>query len=214
MDVPHWPYWRQNARDGVQIWYTDMPERPFVAPDADERVERAITEMGDLAKRLSPRGEKPLALLEIAPDLRLVQLERVPEQALSWYQDPETLWMIDGRRDPYTTERLAQMYSWLSEHGELWFIEVMAREGWRVVGDVTLCPDDLPVVIGEKGLRGRHIGRRVVAALCERARELGRDEVRVAEIYDWNEPSQRCFAAAGFSPYERTERGSRWRRAL
>lgn len=54
----------------------------------------------------------------------------------------------------------------------------------------------------------------MVAALCERARELGRDEVRVAEIYDWNEPSQRCFAAAGFSPYERTEHGSRWRRAL
>lgn len=63
---------------------------------------------------------------------------------------------------------------------------------------------------GEKPLRGR----RVVAALCERARELRRSEVRVAEVYDWNETSQRCFAAAGFSPYERTERGSRWRRAL
>lgn len=59
MDVPHWPYWRQNAQGGVQIWYTDMPERPFVAPDADERVERATTEMRDLVKKLAVRRESP-----------------------------------------------------------------------------------------------------------------------------------------------------------
>lgn len=156
-------------------------------------------------------------VLDIDPDLRLFRLDEPPAEALSWYQDPETLWMVDGKREPYTAELLRQMYDWLAEHGELWYIEVRderAADGWRPVGDVTLWPDDLPIVIGEKDMRGRHVGRRVVEALCERARALGWDEVRVGEIYDWNVASQRCFAAAGFSPYERTERGARWRRAL
>ncbi|HBO61710.1 MAG TPA: hypothetical protein DD645_03355 [Olsenella sp.] len=109
------------------------------------------------------------------------------------------------------------MYGWLAARGELWFIEVRdedATSGWHAVGDVTLCPSDLPIVIGEKDLRARHVGRRVIGALCERARELGWSEVRVDEIYDWNVASQRCFSAVGFEPYERTDRGARWRRGL
>lgn len=153
-------------------------------------------------------------MLEIASDLRLVQPEHIPGQALSWYQDPDTLWMVDGKREPYTSERLVQMYQWLAEHGGLWFVEINDGRGWRAVGDVTLCPDDLPIVIGEKDLRGRHMGRRVIEALCERAQDLGWREVRVKEIYDWNEASQRCFSAAGFTPYEQTDRGRRWRRNL
>ena len=156
-------------------------------------------------------------VLEIAPDLRLVRLERVPDQALCWYQDPDTVWLVDGVREPYTPEHLRQMYDWLAAHGELWFIEV--RDGtdgpWHAVGDATLCRegDNLPIVVGERGLRGRGIGRRVVATLCERARRLGWEELAV-EIYDWNEGSRRCFAAAGFAPAERTARGRIWRRAL
>lgn len=124
------------------------------------------------------------------------------------------LWMVDGKRDPYTPGRLEQMYSWLANRGELWFIEVRDGGDWRAVGDVTLCRDDLPIVIGEYGLRGRHVGRRVVEALCERARRLGWKEVLVDEIYDWNEASRQCFSAAGFEPYEKTDHGSRWRRIL
>lgn len=156
-------------------------------------------------------------VLNIDPDLRLVRLDAPPAEALSWYQDPETLWMVDGKREPYTPERLARMYDWLSEHGELWYIEVRdegAESGWRTVGDVTLCSNDLPIVIGEKDLRSLHVGRRVVEALCGRARDLGWHEVLVGEIYDWNVASQRCFSAAGFEPYERTDHGARWRRAL
>ena len=89
-----------------------------------------------------------------------------------------------------------------------------AESGWRAVGDVTLCPGDLPIVIGEKDQRSRHVGRRVIEALCERARSLGWREVLVGEIYDWNVASQRCFSAAGFEPYERTDRGARWSRRL
>ena len=156
-------------------------------------------------------------VLNIASDLRLVRLDAPPVEALSWYQDPETLWMVDGKCEPYTPERLTRMYDWLAERGELWFIEVRSEDagsGWRAVGDVTLCPGDLPIVIGEKSQRGRHVGRRVIEALCERACGLGWRDVLVGEIYDWNVASQRCFSAAGFEPYERTDRGARWRRRL
>ena len=125
--------------------------------------------------------------------------------------------MVDGKREPYTPERLARMYEWLAERGEPWFIEVRdegTEGGWRAVGDVMLCPGDLPIVIGEKDQRSHHVGRRVIEALCERARELGWREVLVDEIYSWNVASQRCFSAAGFEPYERTDRGARWRREL
>ena len=107
------------------------------------------------------------SVLDISSDLRLVRLDAPPAAALSWYQDPETLWMVDGKREPYTPERLARMYDWLAERGELWFIEVRDEGtgvGWRPVGDVTLCPSDLPIVIGEKDQRARHVGRRVIGA--------------------------------------------------
>lgn len=101
------------------------------------------------------------SVLDIASDLRLIRRGTPPAEALSWYQDAETLWMVDGKREPYTPERLARMYDWLSERGELWFIEVRdkgAESGWRAVGDVTLCSGDLPVVIGEKDLRSHMSG--------------------------------------------------------
>ena len=60
-------------------------------------------------------------VLDIDPDLRLVQLDAPPVEALSWYQDPETLWMVDGKREPYTPERLAQL---LTQAG---FLDVTVR---------------------------------------------------------------------------------------
>ena len=51
------------------------------------------------------------SVLDIDPDLRLVRLNAPLVEVLSWYQDPETLWMVDGKREPYTPERLARMDS-------------------------------------------------------------------------------------------------------
>ena len=39
-------------------------------------------------------------------------------------------------------------------------------------------------------------------------------EIFVREIYDWNLPSRRCFRSVGFLPYQRTENGWSYRRAL
>lgn len=82
------------------------------------------------------------------------------------------------------------------------------------IGDVTLCRDDMPIVIGEKACRGQGIGGKVVAALVRRAEQLGWKTVRVREIYAYNVGSRRCFARAGFCAYQKTDKGDRWRLEL
>ena len=121
---------------------------------------------------------------------------------------------MDGKREPYTMERLEGMYRWLDERGELYFIELLRGGEFVPVGDVTFWQEDMPIVIGERAERGRGIGRRVVAALCERARSLGWSELFVEEIYDWNTASQKCFEAAGFEKYKKTARGWAYKKAL
>ena len=68
----------------------------------------------------------------------------------------------------------------------------------------------MPIVIGDQTMRGRHIGGKVVHALIQRAKELGYDCIYVDEIYEYNTGSRRCFEAAEFQVYEKTEKGKRY----
>lgn len=147
-------------------------------------------------------------LIEIDAELRLRRFGGSLDFALGWYQDGDTLYLVDGKREPYTMERLEGMYRYLDARGELYFIELLRDGEFVPIGDVTFSHEDIPIVIGDPTLRGRGIGRRVVLALCSRARRLGWSELRVGEIYDWNAASRRCFEAAGFEPYKKTARGS------
>ena len=149
-------------------------------------------------------------LIPICDDLRLRRFDGNYDIALPWYQDAETLRLVDGKEDPYTPARIKRMYDYLGEHGELYWIEVWTENGFRPSGDVTLWQEDMPIVIGERAYRGKGIGRKVVAALCRRARELGYGKIYVDEIYDFNTGSRRCFESMGFVPYEKTERGTRY----
>lgn len=146
-------------------------------------------------------------LLPAAAGLRLRKYGGVHDFALSWYQDPETVWLVDGDRDVYTPEKLNKMYAHQDTHGELYFIEALENGLWRPVGDVCLSPDDFAIVIGEKTYRARGVGRAVVSALIERARSLGWKRVRVGDIYDFNAGSRRLFASLGFREEARTEKG-------
>jgi len=123
--------------------------------------------------------------------------------ALKWYQDEETVYMVDGKTTPYDEVRLKRMYSYLGERGELYFIMLNGKP----IGDVTFSPDDMPIVIGDKACRGKGIGKRVIAALIARGKDLGYKQLRVREIYSWNERSQKCFLSAGFTRDKKTECG-------
>lgn len=149
-------------------------------------------------------------LLEIEYGLRLRRFDGQSAFALPWYQDEETVRLVDGKHTRYTEEALAQMYDYLDARGELYFIEVLIDGGYQPIGDVTFWREDMPIVIGDRRFRGKGIGGKVVAALIARGRALGYDRLGVAEIYDYNIPSRRCFERAGFRACEKTARGSRY----
>lgn len=155
-------------------------------------------------------GVEQPACIEIEEDLRLRRYDGTADFALPWYQDEELVYLVDGVRKLYTWETLNAMYTYLDEHGELYFIETLTEAGWTPIGDVTFSREDMPIVIGEPGYRGRGVGRQVVRALMDRGRRLGYDRLGVREIYDWNAASIRCFTGCGFAPVEKTDKGWRY----
>lgn len=136
--------------------------------------------------------------------------------ALNWYQDEETLLLVDGVTTPYTPEKLLRMYHYLEHKGELYFIEVMSPDviDFFPIGDVTFCQHDMPIVIGDTAFRHQGIGRKVIDALIHRAKQLGFPYLEVAEIYDYNTGSQKLFTSTGFQIAEKTEKGHRYRLTL
>ena len=157
------------------------------------------------------QGIKQPVIIQIDESLRLRKYDGIYDFALEWYQDSETVYLVDGKRDLYTMERLKGMYEYLNDAGELYFIEVREMGSWRPIGDVTFWQEDMPIVIGDRSYRGRGIGRKVVSTLIQRGRELGYGYHAVDEIYYWNGGSRRCFEGAGFRAYEKTEKGARYR---
>lgn len=149
--------------------------------------------------------------IAIDETLRLRKYDGVHDFAFDWYQDPDTVLMVDGVKSTYSRERLDKMYAYLNNIGELYFIEVAENGVFSPIGDVTFWQDDIPIVIGPPAYRGKGIGRRVVIALIARARSLGFTECHVGEIYHWNSPSRSLFTSMGFIPYEETEQGHRYK---
>lgn len=153
-------------------------------------------------------------VLPVSENLRLRRYDGSHAFALPWYQDPETVRLVDGDEKLYTPELLHQMYAWQDAHGELYWIEVLEEALWRPVGDVWLAPDDFAIVIGERSRRRGGLGRAAVSALVDRARALGWNRVRVGEIYGFNAASRRLFTSLGFREEEKTEKGCSYVLAL
>ena len=153
-------------------------------------------------------------IIEIDETLRLRAYDGEHGFAFDWYQDEELVWLVDGVRQPYSQETLDAMYHYLAMNGELYFIEVREEGEFRPIGDVTLMPNDLPIVVAEPFYRGKGIGKKVVAALIARARSLGFPSLGVREIYSYNLPSQRLFQSLGFSECGSTEKGKSYKLGL
>lgn len=119
--------------------------------------------------------------------------------AWPWYRDPETVSLVDGAGSPtYARDRVAAMYQALSAQGEVYLIERRTPDGgWEAVGDVTLAPDTLPIVVAPDWRR-QGIARRVLLRLVDRARVLGWSELHVREIRPGNDASHRLYAGLGF----------------
>ncbi len=159
---------------------------------------------------MSITGIEQPNFIYIEETLRLRKFDGVYDFAFDWYQDEETVWLVDGNRDKYSENQLQRMYEYLNNKGELYFIEVYEDGKYIPIGDVTFWEEDMPIVIGERRFRGIGIGKKVVGALIQRGKELGYSTLNVNEIYDFNGGSQKCFESMGFVAYEKTEKGNRY----
>ena len=147
-------------------------------------------------------------ILPVSEHLRLRRFDDCFDFAFDWYQDEETVWLVDGVRRPYSRETLGNMYHYLDKHGELYFIEALEDGAWKPIGDVCFSREDMPIVIGETAYRGKDVGKKVIAALIQRGRELGYETLHVADIYAWNTASRRCFESMAFRECGKTEKGN------
>lgn len=142
-----------------------------------------------------------MTILEVDDELRLRPFagDADVDLAWPWYQDAETVALVDGPGSPtYARDRVAAMYAALGAQGEVYVIERRAGGGdWVAVGDVTLAPDTLPILIAP-GLRRQGIGRRVLLRLVDRARVLGWTELCVREVLPGSDASHRLFLGLGF----------------
>lgn len=149
-------------------------------------------------------------VIPIDDTLRLTKFTSIPEEALGWYQDPELVYLVDGVKRPYSRETLENMYGYLDKHGELYIIEALENGAFKPIGDVSFWQEDMPIVIGDPAYRGKGLGRKVVAALIARGRELDWDSLRVDQIYHYNVGSRKCFESQGFTVCETTDTGNRF----
>ena len=149
--------------------------------------------------------------IALTDTLRLRKYDGCYDFALKWYQDEETLWLVNHSTTPYDKVMLEKMYTYLDTYGELYFIEGREGETFVPIGDVTFSQEDMPIVIGDPHYRGKGIGKQVIKALINRAQEIGYSEIKVEEIYTFNTASQKLFESCGFKQYETTPKGYRYK---
>lgn len=147
-------------------------------------------------------------IIYIDSKLRLRRFDYDYNFALQWYQDLELVKLVDGpAASVYAKEKLKRMYEYLNCRGELYFIEVLEENKYKPIGDVALCKDNLPIVIGDKLYHNKGIGKGVLRSLILRARELELECINVQEIYDYNICSQKLFESFGFKQFGKTKNG-------
>lgn len=139
-------------------------------------------------------------MIVIDNKLRLVKpTENRYFEALSWYGDRYVLDHSEGLgSEPYGKDTIRGMYGYLSEIGELFYIEVFENGTWTAIGDVTLSESTMPIVIGVPKYRSVGIGYKVIRALLQHAKRSGYEQIELKQIYAYNQPSIRLFQSCGF----------------
>jgi len=149
---------------------------------------------------MTSSGAGTLSTTDPAIRLRPVRLPDDVPAAVAWYQDPEVLHLSQGDADARFDAALVEtMFRTMATRCEVYIIEVREPDGWRPVGDASLCREaGTPITIGHAGDRSRGIGRTVLARLVQRARELGWPEMVVSGIFTDNLSARRLYEGAGF----------------
>lgn len=132
---------------------------------------------------------------EIIIDAEVVLVPYFPcfDVAFPWYQDPDVCKQVDNIDHVYSMDLLKAMYTFLSTHGQCYYIQYQGK----LVGDVTLRDNGEVCIVICKEFQNRHIGRRCIAHMLELAQEQGLGEVK-ANIYSFNTQSRKMFESVGF----------------
>ena len=126
-------------------------------------------------------------------EITLIPYYPNPDVTLAWYQDPDVCKQVDNVDYVYSEDLLSRMYTYLSEHGDCYYIQYQGK----LVGDITLRENAEISIVICKEYQNRHIGRRCVMDMLVLAREKGLKEVR-ANIYSFNTQSRNMFESVGF----------------
>ncbi len=129
----------------------------------------------------------------IDDELSLIPYFPNEDVTLEWYQDKELCKQVDNIDGVYSRERLTAMYTYLSTHGDCYYISYRGV----LVGDVTLKDDGEVSIVVCREYQNRHIGRKCVRELIRAASEKGLTQI-TARIYSFNAQSRRMFESVGF----------------
>lgn len=140
-------------------------------------------------------------LIGINEKLRLRCYDGVFETFLPGYQNPAVYQNSEGIFDEAKIPDLSyveRMCRYLSNEGELYYIEYRSGEDWIPIGDVTIKPENPPIAIWFDEYRGRGIGTNVMQKCIERMKTLGYQRITNSTVYTWNLASQRLHEKLGF----------------
>lgn len=140
-------------------------------------------------------------IIKIDTNLRLIVLDKSDWiVALKWYHNPKILYYSEGITDEktYDIDTINRMYEYLSNIGELYFIEINENDKWILIGDVTLSEKNMPIIIGDEYYWGKGIGYIVINTLINRAKVIGITQINIPTIYSYNKRSQNLFKSIGF----------------
>lgn len=137
--------------------------------------------------------------VNVNEELRLVKYdEKYFSISEEWYKDKEILYYSEGENvEIYSRKQIENMYGYLSNNGELYFIQAKQGNEWVIIGDATLLEDNMPIVIGDKAYWSKGVGRKVIKALIEKGKSQGMTTFRT-KIYYYNDRSKAMFKSLGF----------------
>lgn len=135
----------------------------------------------------------PLNKIGISNELYLTKYFSANNLSIKWYQDVETVKMVDNAKAPYDLNQLKTMYNYLNNNGDLFYIVYENK----LIGDCAIFDDNMVAIVISKEYRGRKIGSKVLDLLINFAKEKKLAYLK-AEIYDFNQASKILFKSKGF----------------
>lgn len=141
--------------------------------------------------------------IEISDSVRLRKYDGNFALFLPGYQDPVVYQNSEGIFDESKIPNLDYVEGicrYLSDAGELYYIEVKENGCYRPIGDVTIKDENPPIAIWLEEYRGKGIGTMVMRAVIYRLKSLGYLKIQGSTVYKWNIPSQKMHEKLGFLP--------------